>query len=251
MKIGVFHDNLLVRGGAERTMLKVSEMFDADLFTSGLLPSKFTGWNISRVKDIGNTTARVNISFGNAYTGFHSFYRAGYLETALRFYLRRKSFDYDVNIFSGSYCIMAAKKERFNILYCHSPNRTLYDQWERVYYSKPWVVRPIWDAYSFLLKPSDQRIVKECMDLVIANSENVRKRIKKYYGIDSEVLFEPVTTNNFKFKSFGDFYLSVNRLDVNKRVDVMVEAFCKMPDKKLVVAGDGPLMPKLKELAKG
>ncbi|MFC2162319.1 glycosyltransferase [Candidatus Altiarchaeota archaeon] len=246
--IGVFRDNLLLRGGAERTSLKVKSLLDADMVTSGFNPECFAGWDTSQITDIGNLTASVKKRV-SGYPGFDSFYRVGFLETACRFRMYRGRRDFGVNIFSGFYSIFAAEADAYNVWYCHSPNRTLYDLWDDVYYSKPWMLRPLWDAYSRILRPLDQEAVKDRMDLIICESDVVRRRVKEYYGLDPKVLFGPVTTSRFQDLGVGDYYLAVNRLIPEKRVDVIVSAFKSLPSEKLVVVGDGPLRARLEEVA--
>ncbi len=87
------------------------------------------------------------------------------------------------------------------------------------------------------------------MGTVIVNSENIRTRLKRYLGIDSEVIYPPCETDKYKWLSQEDYYLSTARLDPLKRVDVVVKAFLEMPEKKLIVVSSGTDMPKIKKLA--
>lgn len=73
------------------------------------------------------------------------------------------------------------------------------------------------------------------MDLILTNSLNTQARIKKFVAKDSLVLYPPVDTEKFKYIDTKDYYLSFARLADAKRVDMVVEAFKKMPDKKLIV----------------
>ena len=73
------------------------------------------------------------------------------------------------------------------------------------------------------------------MDIVLTNSINTQKRIKKYLWIDAKVLYPPVDRESFTFISQEDYYLSFARLADAKRVDLIVKAFMQMPDKKLIV----------------
>ena len=64
------------------------------------------------------------------------------------------------------------------------------------------------------------------IDKLIANSNFTSRRIKKYWGRDSKVLYPPVDTKKFSpTKNRGQFYLSVSRLVPNKRVDILIKAF--------------------------
>ena len=86
-------------------------------------------------------------------------------------------------------------------------------------------------------------------DYLIANSCYVAKRIKKVYGRLSDVIYPPVDVDKFKVKENKDnFYLTVSRFVSYKKIDLIVKAFLHS-DRKLVVVGDGPDMPKIKSMA--
>lgn len=79
------------------------------------------------------------------------------------------------------------------------------------------------------------------VDLFLANSRHVQQRIWRTYRRRSRVLYPPVRTSSFKMQSAKeDFYVTVSRLVSYKRVDLIVEAFRSMPQRKLVVIGGGP-----------
>lgn len=79
------------------------------------------------------------------------------------------------------------------------------------------------------------------VDLFLANSRHVQRRIWRTYRRRSRVLYPPVRTSSFKMQPLKeDFYLSVSRLVSYKRVDLIVDAFRSMPQRKLVVIGSGP-----------
>ncbi|MDR3610939.1 MAG: glycosyltransferase family 4 protein [Ignavibacteriaceae bacterium] len=85
------------------------------------------------------------------------------------------------------------------------------------------------------------------VDHFIAISNHISKRIKKTYNRDSIVIYPPVDVHLFECKSEkDDFYLTASRLVPYKRIDIIVDAFSAMPDRKLVVIGDGPEMKKIK-----
>lgn len=87
-------------------------------------------------------------------------------------------------------------------------------------------------------------------DYIITLSNYIARRIKKIYGRESTVIYPPVDVENFKFSDKKeDFYLAASRMVPYKKMDMIVEAFSKMPDKKLVVIGDGPDFDKAKSKA--
>ncbi|WP_446918127.1 glycosyltransferase, partial [Klebsiella pneumoniae] len=89
------------------------------------------------------------------------------------------------------------------------------------------------------------------VDHFIANSHFISRRIKKVYGRSSDVIYPPVDVESFNLMEDKDnYYLTASRLVPYKRVDLIVEAFGHMPEKKLLVIGDGPEMEKIKAKAK-
>jgi len=84
---------------------------------------------------------------------------------------------------------------------------------------------------------------------VFATSRNVAGRIERSTGIAAEVLPHPPQQLAFRCEGYGDFILSVNRLDRAKRIDLLLEAAATTPGVRVVVAGDGPDRARLEEVA--
>lgn len=159
---------------------------------------------------------------------------------------------YGAAVYSGSYAPLAVHNHLSgrNILYCHTPPRFLYDQRDHFLSLIPSWQRPVLAAFLAWLRPRYEAAVKR-MDVVVANSENVRQRIAAYLGREALVVHPPCETGKYKWRGQNGFYLSAARLDSLKRVDVVVRAFKEMPDKKLVVVSDGPERAGLEALARG
>ena len=88
------------------------------------------------------------------------------------------------------------------------------------------------------------------VDYFVANSKYVARRIDKFYSRKASVIYPGVDLKDFHLKEKKDsYYLTASRLVPYKRIDLIVEAFAKMPEKKLVVIGDGPEFAKIKEKA--
>jgi glycosyltransferase involved in cell wall biosynthesis len=87
-------------------------------------------------------------------------------------------------------------------------------------------------------------------DFLIANSEFIAGKIKRIYNRNSDVIYPPVDVDKFELISEkNNYYLTASRMVPYKRVDLIVEAFLKMNDKKLLVVGDGPELNKIKSKA--
>ncbi|MBU8951103.1 glycosyltransferase family 4 protein [Klebsiella sp. TF21-TM] len=88
------------------------------------------------------------------------------------------------------------------------------------------------------------------VDHFVANSQFIARRIKKVYGRHADVIYPPVDVERFSLcEDKEDFYFTASRMVPYKRIDVIVDAFKLMPDKKLVVIGDGSEMNKIKKKA--
>jgi glycosyltransferase involved in cell wall biosynthesis len=89
-------------------------------------------------------------------------------------------------------------------------------------------------------------------DHYLANSTFIATRVRKTYGHDANVVYPPVDTTTFCPDVEGgrdDFYLTASFMNPFKRIGRVVEAFTQMPDRKLVVIGDGPEMPYIRSIA--
>lgn len=87
-------------------------------------------------------------------------------------------------------------------------------------------------------------------DLMVANSTFVRSRIRRIYGRDAEVIFPPVEVEEFEVQNEkDDYFVTASFLAPYKRTDLVIAAFNAMPEKRLVVVGDGQQSKHLRALA--
>lgn len=90
------------------------------------------------------------------------------------------------------------------------------------------------------------------VDHFIANSQFIARRIHKVYGRKADVIYPPVDVERFSLcEQKQDYYFTASRMVPYKKMDLIVEAFSHMPDKKLIVIGDGSEMAKIKAKATG
>lgn len=238
----ILYDFLLVKGGAEAVTLDLCEHLpDLDLGVAFTDQNKFTQAPIaqSRYKTLGGYTAIVGWQILKAAWLFR--YKASWLN------------GYDKVIFSGGSAplgINHCNKNAVKLMYCHTPPRFIYDLKDYYLSQGSYIKRMLIKLLIAYLKGRYEKAFAQ-MDLVIANSENVRRRIQKYLGRDAVVVYPPCHIDRFEWIEQGDFYLSTARVEAYKRVDVIVEAFIQMPDKKLVVASGGGELDRLKVMAAG
>lgn len=162
--------------------------------------------------------------------------------------------DYDLIISSSGFVSkgVLTHANQVHICYCHSPMRYAWDLYHKYLNEvglnkgpKSWYVKRvlhklrIWDVATL-----------NRVDHFVANSHHIAKRIKHIYRRDAHVIYPPVNTNKFQLETNKDnYYITASRLVPHKKVKLVVEAFSKMPEKKLIVLGDGPDMKAIKQLA--
>ena len=88
------------------------------------------------------------------------------------------------------------------------------------------------------------------VDYFIANSGYMARQIRKLYGRAARIIHPPVNLEQARFSEIKeDYYITVARMVPIKRFDLIVSAFSRMPEKKLIVIGDGPELSRIKKLA--
>ena len=85
---------------------------------------------------------------------------------------------------------------------------------------------------------------------LFAISQNVANRVEASTGLTAEVLPHPPQALEYRCENYGDFVLSVNRLDRAKRIDLLIEAAASDGSLEIVIAGDGPDRERLERLAR-
>lgn len=138
---------------------------------------------------------------------------------------------------------------QLHICYCHTPIRYAWDM-QHQYLRQSGLEKGVRAAFARLMlhymRIWDLRTANS-VDHFIANSRFISTRIQKVYRRTSAVVYPPVNTEAFCLDGQKEeYYFTASRLVPYKRVDLIVEAFSKMPEKKLVVIGDGPEMAKCK-----
>lgn len=162
--------------------------------------------------------------------------------------------DFDV-IISSSHAVakgVLTNSSQLHICYCYTPMRYAWDLYHR-YLIEAGLVHGVKGliAKNMLHKLRMWDVIaSNRVDYFIAISSHIAKRIKKTYNRESSVIYPPVDVELFgTIPVKEDFYLTASRMVPYKRMDIIVEAFSAMPDKKLVVIGDGPEMEKIKSKA--
>lgn len=237
----VLYDFLYCRGGAEKvTMELAAGMPGTDVCVGFRNSGVFDDVGGVRCIELGHRP-RVSAPAWRTLNG-------------LRLFSRRAGFvaDYDWAVFSGSVAPVAVHHRRTgrNIYYCHTLPRFVYDLKDYYLETLPAVGRPVFEALARYVRRQYEGALRR-MDVLVANSENVRYRMQRYLRRDARVVYPPCDVAGYRWAGQADYYLSTARLERYKRVDLVIEAFRRMPDKKLVVASGGSELDNLERLAAG
>ena len=162
--------------------------------------------------------------------------------------------EYDL-IISSSHAVskgVICGPDQLHICYCHTPMRYAWDM-NKEYMQRAGLNRGlkkiaaqllfhylrIWDAGS-----------ASRVNLFLANSHFTARRIYQTYHRQAEVIYPPVDIEKFTFyPKKKDYYFTAGRMVAYKQTEAIVRAFSQIPDRKLVVAGDGPEMNKIQSIA--
>lgn len=245
MKVALIHDHLAQDGGAEKVLKVFSNMFsEAPIYT--LLYNKDQVNKYFKDKTIEPSVIQKLPGGVNHYKWYLLF-----MPLAVEFF-DLSPFDLVISDTSSFAKGVITKPNTLHICYCHTPTRYLwsdthqyinelkYNKWFKKIISLTLSRLRIWD-----------RLAADRVDLFIANSKLVQKRIKKYYRRDSIVIYPPVETEKFYIsEKIGDYFLLGCRLTPYKRVDIVIKAFKELGKKyKLKIFGEGIDSKRLKKLA--
>ena len=158
--------------------------------------------------------------------------------------------DYDMVISSESGIAkgVITKPETCHICYCHSPMRYLWNMYfDYMNNEKPGMLKRNFIRWYFNYLRVWDLASSARVDYFVCNSDNVKKRIKKYYRRDAEVIYPPVDVERYRpMEADKDYYLIVSQLVSYKRVDLAIKAFNEL-GKELIIIGKGPELNKLKK----
>jgi len=246
MKVALVHDFLLRMGGAERVLKVLAEMYpEAPIYTL-LYDEKKMGDAFPAERVITSSLQK----FPRWIPGMHKF-----LFPLMPGAVEKFDFSgFDVVISSSSAYAhgIVTNLETRHICYYHSPMRYAWDYTHKYLREQNLGLIGEYFASRVLHRVREwDFLAADRVDTALANSETVRKRIRKYYRQDAEVVYPPVDTERFEAHEKDEgYFLIVSQLTPYKRVDLAIELFNKV-GKKLVVIGEGPDSARLKKMAAG
>jgi glycosyltransferase involved in cell wall biosynthesis len=246
MKVALVQDWLTEFGGAEKVFSAIHDLFpNSDVYTLVYNEEIIEKLNISKQK--------VTASFIQKLPFAKKKYR-----NYLPFFIKAiESFDlsgYDL-IISSSSCVakgILTNANQRHICYCHSPVRYGWDLYFQYLNTSGLNTMNPLSLYvkSVLSKLRAWDIISSNrVDYFISNSNYIKQRILKTYRREATTIYPPVSVNDFECHYPKDnYYFTCSRMVPYKKIDLIVESFAKMPDKKLIVMGTGPDRAKIQKL---
>lgn len=241
LRVAIVHYWLLGYAGGERVASALLEMFpQADIFA------------LVATKEMTARFAphRVLTSFLQRMPGSHRFHR--HLLPLCPFALEQfdlRGYDLVISIESGPAKGVITSPKTCHINYCSSPMRYIWDLYHEYTNGKDMggLTRLVFKAVAHYMRIWDLASASR-VDYFIANSNYVSRRIRKFYRLESAVIYPPVDVPaGYVAHRFEDYYLVVGRLVDYKRVDLAIEA-CNRLRRPLRVVGVGPQYRRLKDL---
>ena len=245
MKTAIVHDWLTSIAGGEKVLQEIHSLYPSPIYTlvknnQGLEKSYFQD------KEIITSVIQNFPLSQKLYRSYLPFFPYAIEQFDLS--------NYDM-IISSSSCVakgVLTNQDQLHICYCNTPMRYAWDLYHQ-YLNESNLKKGIKAFFAkyilHYLRMWDLSSLNR-VDEFIANSNFIAKRIKKIYGRESSVVYPPVDVEEIKPCTAKDnYYLTASRIVPYKKMDLIVEAFSKMKDKKLVVIGDGPDFKKIKEKA--
>jgi glycosyltransferase involved in cell wall biosynthesis len=245
-RVAIIHEWLTTYAGSERVLREILTLYpDADLFVvvDFLAPE-------DRAKLYGK---RANTTFIQRLPRARTKYRA-YLPLMP---IAIEQFDlssYELVISNNTAVAkgVLTGPDQIHICYCNTPMRYAWDL-QHQYLRGNGLNRGIKGALARILLHylrNWDTLSASRVDIFIANSHYIARRIQRAYRRTSIIVYPPVDVEAFTLRSQKEeFYLTASRMVPYKRIDLIVEAFSMMPGRRLIVIGDGPEMERIRAIA--
>jgi len=243
-RIALIHDHLAQDGGAEKVLKVFSDMYPkAPIFTLLYEPN-------NAAKYFKNRTIQTSIIQRIPGGVKHYKWFMPFMPMAVEFF-NLSTFDVVISDTSSFAKGVITSVKTPHICYCHTPTRYLwsdthqyinelkYNKWFKKIISLVLNRIRIWD-----------RLAADRVDYFIANSENIRRKIKKYYRREATVIYAPADLDKFRLASNrGNYFLTGGRLVAYKKFDLTIKVFNRL-GWPLKIFGAGPEIGALKKMAR-
>lgn len=227
-------------GGGEKVLEALHKLFPSPIYTLLQDPKQLKGTYFQDLEIISSFLQKAPFAKSH-YKNYLPFFPLAIESMDL------KAFDL---IISSSHCAakgVITSPDQLHICYCHTPMRYAWDLMHEYLREYGGIKRAALKLLLHYLRGWDVHSSKR-VDHFIANSKYVAKRIEKFYGRESHLIYPPVDVSYFQEEGKKEgYYVTVSRFVPYKKIDLIVEAFSQMKDQRLLVIGDGPEGKKIKE----
>lgn len=244
MRVAIIHDWLVEIGGAEKVLAEFINMYpDSEVFSTVDYLTNTQRNKILNGKR-SSTSFIQNLPWSKGYKKYFPLMPLAIANLDL------SGFDLIISCSSSVAKGVITGPDQLHVCYCHSPMRYAWDL-QHQYLKESGLntgLKGILAKFMLHRMRAWDVVSSFGVDHFIANSDFISRRIKKVYRRDATVIYPSVAIDEFEVvEKKSDYYFTCSRMVPYKKIDLIVEAFATMPDKKLVVIGDGPDMKKVKE----
>lgn len=246
-KIAIVHDELVRRGGAEQVTLLLHRAFpEAPIYTSCYNPEK-------TYEEFKN--CNIKPSWLSTYVKDEKWLKRLFYPFGIWAMKSINLTNFDIVLIStttGAKFVKTNPKNLF-IAFCHYPFRLAWfpNSYSEINNSKG-LKRQLYNFVVRRLKKIDYNSAKK-INWFITNTEDISKKITDCYHPSQSIsiINASIPCSNFYLeeKPLLNYYLVVSRIEYYKKVDLVIEAFNKMPNKKLIIVGKGSKKSELQKLA--
>lgn len=240
-KVAIIHYWLVTMRGGERVLERICDLYpDADIFTH-VVDEDALSETLKRHRIITTSIAKLPL----AKTQYQKYLP---LMPAALEALDLNAYDLIISCEAGPAKGVITRPDAVHVTYCHSPMRYIWDQ----YHAYSAAGGRLTGLYLRLIAPKMRawdKMSASRPDVIIANSQFVRRRIRKFWGRDASVVYPPVDIDMFqRSDTVSDECVWISQLVPYKRPDIAVDAFTRT-GRKLHVIGYGPMLKALKRRA--
>lgn len=249
MKVAILHEMLIKLGWAEKVVENFIELFpNADIFTL-IYDEKKCGKIFPKEK------INPQVFKSKTQKVYNTFKKQRFCLPFMASSVENFDFsEYDLVLCSSSWFAHWAitKPETKFIVYSHSPARYMWDwtneykrdlwldSWWKKYFLKPFIENTFFKNRQWDLMASSRA------DIIIANSKNTAKRIKKYYKREPEIIYPPIETERFgknlnqnfinsQTKPFESYYIIISALTEFKKIEIAINWFNELEENLVIV----------------
>ncbi|MCI0381711.1 MAG: glycosyltransferase [Chlamydiae bacterium] len=241
-KIALIHDWLVGIGGGEKVLESLLKIYKAPIYT--LVKDEKKLKNSLLENQIITPSFLQKIPFS---TKFYRYFLPLFPKAIESFNLH----EYQI-ILSLSHAVAKGVKvhpNQIHVCYCFTPMRYIWDFYHLYFNDLKGMKKVLVEKTCQYLRKWDLDAAKSVTHFATL-SHYVAQRIRRIYKREAKVIYPPVNTHLFQISTKKkEYYVTCSRFVPYKKIDLIAKTFSKMPEKKLLIIGDGPEMGKIKEIS--